>query len=135
MPSLNIFQIVERLTNLKQPINFNDEDEAKSYDVYMIDKALSMCEVLIPIVAKVVKMNLPKEVHAAYYLEVLPKRSFALNWIKADKDLTYEEKMYIANYYNCSFRKAEEYLKILTDDQIKDILKNYKYGVNKKINV
>lgn len=135
MPSLTLFEIVDRLTVLKQPINFEDDEEAKSYDPYMVDKALSMCEFLIPIVAKVVRMGLPKEAHATYYMEELPKRKIWLNWIKADKDLTREEKEYVSDYYNCSLRKAEMYIKMLTVEQLTDILKNYKYGVGKKINV
>lgn len=135
MAKLSLFNIIDRLTILKEPIDFRDDDEAKSYDVFMVDKALSMCEVLIPIVCDVVRMNLPKEAHAAYYMEVLPKRKIYINWIKADKDLSLEEREMISDYYNCSMKKADMYLGIMTKEQIASVLKNYKYGVGKKINV
>lgn len=135
MATLTLFEIIDRLTVLKQPINFDDEEEARSYDVYMVDKALSMCEVLVPIVSKAVELNLPKKAHMLYYMEMLPNRKLWIDWVKTDKDLSKQEREVIMDYYNCSMKKANEYLQILTKEQIESILKNYKYGVGNKIHV
>jgi hypothetical protein len=100
-----------------------------------IDNALSMCDMLVSTVAKVSLMNLPKRQHEAIYQSLLPHRQFFFDWTKKKKNVSSSDRSYIANYYQCSLRTADEYIKILSEDQLETILKMYKYGKQKMVSL
>jgi hypothetical protein len=135
MATSPMFEIIDCLTFKKQRIDFDDPEMEKAYDTYMIDNALSMCDMLIPIVNKVSMLNLPKKQHEALYQELLPQRRFYFDWVKRKKTTTHDDRVLVADYYNCSLQTADEYIELLTDDQLKSILKMYKYGEKSVIKV
>ena len=128
-----LFEFIDCLTYKKQRIDFDDDETEKEYSQVSIDNALSMCDLLVPIVSQVSMLNLPKHAHEAMYQAMLPQRRFHFEWTKKAKRITSEEYNIITDYYHCTIQQADEYVKILSDDEIDSILKMYTYGVNKKI--
>lgn len=130
-----LFEFIDCMTYKKQRINFEDAEIERAYEPYAIDNALSMCELLIPYVQLVSMLNLPKKQHEELYQELLPQRRFYFDWVKKPKKASKEERDIIADYYNCSFKKADEIVDILSKEELDSILKMYKYGVKKTISV
>ena len=115
--------------------NFNDE-EKKSFNIYIINKALSMNPSYLNIVNMVQKytnnMLEPKEVFNLYY-DLLPNKFRFYKWIKGTKDKNKEKYQILAEHFKCSSREIKDYIKLLDKKQINNILKLYKDGTSKKI--
>ena len=115
--------------------NFNDE-EKKSFNIYIINKALSMNPNYLNIVNMVQKytnnMLEPKEVFNLYY-NLLPNKFRFYKWIKGTKDKNKEKYQILAEHFKCSSREIKDYIKLLDKKQINKILKLYKDGTSKKI--
>ena len=114
--------------------NFNDE-EKKSFNIYIINKALSMNPSYLNIVNMVQKytnnMLEPKEVFNLYY-DLLPNKFRFYKWIKGTKDKNKEKYQILAEHFKCSSREIKDYIKLLDKKQINNILKLYKDGTPKK---
>ena len=115
--------------------NFNDE-EKKSFNIYIINKALSMNPSYLNIVNMVQKytnnMLEPKEVFNLYY-NLLPNKFRFYKWIKGTKDKNKEKYQILAEHFKCSSREIKDYIKLLDKKQINNILKLYKDGTSKKV--
>ena len=115
--------------------NFNDE-EKKSFNIYIINKALSMNPSYLNIVNMVQKytnnMLEPKEVFNLYY-NLLPNKFRFYKWIKGTKDKNKEKYQILAEHFKCSSRETKDYIKLLDKKQINNILKLYKDGTSKKV--
>ena len=115
--------------------NFNDE-EKKSFNIYIINKALSMNPNYLNIINMVQKytnnMLEPKEVFNLYY-DLLPNKFRFYKWIKGTKDKNKEKYQILAEHFKCSSREIKDYIKLLDKKQINNILKLYKDGTSKKI--
>ena len=115
--------------------NFNDE-EKKSFNIYIINKALSMNPSYLNIVNMVQKytnnMLEPKEVFNLYY-NLLPNKFRFYKWIKGTKDKNKEKYQILAEHFKCSSREIKDYIKLLDKKQINKILKLYKDGTSKKV--
>ena len=115
--------------------NFNDE-EKKSFNIYIINKALSMNPSYLNIVNMVQKytnnMLEPKEVFNLYY-DLLPNKFRFYKWIKGTKDKNKEKYQILAEHFKCSSREIRDYIKLLDKKQINKILKLYKDGTSKKV--
>lgn len=132
---MEIFDHLNNLTQTKKEPDFSSDEFKKEYKKYMINRFISMCEFFIPVVNEINKYDIPDEVHYNYYLNMLPQRKVFFNYIKKKKDLDEEEKKYIAHYFEVGKKEAENYINILDDDQIMEILNIYKYGRNKTVEV
>ena len=91
--------------------NFNDE-EKKSFNIYIINKALSMNPSYLNIVNMVQKytnnMLEPKEVFNLYY-DLLPNKFRFYKWIKGTKDKNKEKYQILAEHFKCSSRETRLY--------------------------
>ena len=130
-----LFEFIDCLTHKKQRIDFNDDETKKEYSQVAIDSALSMCDLLVPIVAQVSMLNLPKQAHEAMYQAMLPQRRFNFDWTKKPKRISSEEYRILADYYHYTIQQVDDCIKILSEDEIDSILKMYTYGTNKTISV
>ncbi len=72
---------------------------------------------------------LSDRMHYDFYYYGVPKKKRYSEWFKKDN---YENISMISKFYNVSFKKAEEFLEILTVDQIKQIEHSMVYGVIEK---
>jgi hypothetical protein len=133
---MNPFDHIKNLHTKKRTWdNFNDE-EKKSFNIYIINKALSMNPSYLNIVNMVQKytnnMLEPKEVFNLYY-DLLPNKFRFYKWIKGTKDKNKEKYQILAEHFKCSSREIKDYIKLLDKKQINKILKLYKDGTSKKV--
>ena len=135
---MNPFDHIKNLhTKKRRWDDFNDE-EKKSFNVFIINKGLSMNPDYLGIVNMVQNFTglnqviSPKEVFNIYF-NLLPNKFKFYKWIKGEKTKKDKEKAEcLAMYYKVSIREAYDYLKILDRKTINLIIKNYKNDTSRK---
>jgi hypothetical protein len=117
--------------------DFNDE-EKKSFNVFIINKTLSFNPNYLGIVNMVQNFTglnqilSQKEVFNLYF-SLLPTKFRFYKWIKGEKTKKDKEKAeYLAMHFKVSMREAYDYLKILNRKTINQIIKNYKNDTQTK---
>ena len=126
---MNPFDHIKNLhTKQRTWDDFNDE-EKKSFNIYIINKALSMNPNYLDIVNMVQRytnnMLNPKEVFNLYY-NLLPNKFRFYKWIKGTKDKNKEKYQILAQHFKCSSREAKDYMELLDKKEVNKILKLYK---------
>tara|TARA_Y100001963_G_scaffold78066_1_gene108184 strand:+ start:878 stop:1306 length:429 start_codon:yes stop_codon:yes gene_type:complete len=135
---MNPFEHVKNLhTKKRQWEDFNDE-EKKSFNVYIINKTLSFNPNYLNIVNMVQNYTglnqilSQKEVFNLYF-SLLPNNFRFYRWIKGEKTKKEKEKAeYLAVHFKISTREAYDYLKILDKKTVNKIVKNYKNDTQRK---
>ena len=135
---MNPFDHIKNLhTKKRRWEDFNDE-EKKSFNVFIINKALSMNPNYLNIVNMVQNFTglnqiiSPKEVFNIYF-NLLPNNFRFYKWIKGEKTKKDKEKAeYLATHFKVSTREAYDYLQILDRKTINSIIKNYKNDTQRK---
>jgi len=135
---MNPFDHIKNLHTKKRTWDdFNDE-EKKSFNVFIINKGLSMNPNYLGIVNMVQNYTglnqviSPKEVFNIYF-NLLPTKFRFYKWIKGTKTKKDKEKAeYLAMHFKVSTREAYDYLQILDKKTIKSITKNYKNESQRK---
>jgi len=122
---MTIFDWLKEITYNKSPWNSFTEEDRESFNPYMIHRFLSMNPDYVDFVNTVQTVPYTsKEKIYHIYLYTIPKRDMWLKYIKSTKTKRQEAMLkYIATYYECSLGEAEEYVDILRDNGIKNILK------------
>ena len=132
--ALRIFDILDALTINKIELDFDDDNVKKVYSQYMINTWLSMCEVLIDLANDMNSMqNLTDRQHFRMLFDILPQTKFYFKYVKRQKDITLEDKKYIADYFEIGMNEADSFIKLMSDEELNDILSKYRYGKNQKI--
>ena len=126
---MNPFDHIKNLhTKQRTWSDFNDE-EKKSFNIFIINKALSMNPNYLDIVNMVQRytnnMLNPKEVFNLYF-NLLPNKFRFYKWIKGTKDKNKEKYQILAQHFKCSSREAKDYMELLDKKEINRILKLYK---------
>ena len=135
---MNPFDHIKNLhTKKRRWKDFNDE-EKKSFNVYIINKALSMNPNYLGIVNMVQNFTglnqilSQKEVFNLYY-SLLPNKFRFYKWIKGEKTKKDKEKVeYLAIHFKVSTRESYDYLKILDKKSINQIIRNYESKSSRK---
>ena len=135
---MNPFEHVKNLhTKKRRWEDFNDE-EKKSFNVFIINKGLSMNPNYLEIVNMVQNFTglnqvlSQKEVFNIYF-KLLPNKFRFYKWIKGEKTKKDKEKLeYLAMHFKVSTREAYDYLRILDKKTINKIIKNYKNDTSRK---
>ena len=135
---MNPFDHIKNLhTKKRRWEDFNDE-EKKSFNVFIINKGLSMNPGYLGIVNMVQNFTglnqilSPKEVFNLYY-SLLPNKFRFYKWIKGEKTKKDKEKAeYLVIHFKVSTREAYDYLQILDRKTINSIIKNYKNESQRK---
>ena len=135
---MNPFDHIKNLhTKKRRWDDFNDE-EKKSFNVFIINKALSMNPNYLGIVNMVQNFTglnqilSQKEVFNIYF-NLLPTKFRFYKWIKEEKTKKDKEKAeYLATHFKVSIREAYDYLQILDKKTVKSIIKNYKNDTQRK---
>jgi hypothetical protein len=113
------------------------ESDQKSFSPYLINRWLSMSPQLIEIVDMFQHYTigpLSKEHVYKLYYDILPKGKFFTKYIKGKKSDKYNKELisFLAKHYQISKSESEEYIPLLSKDEISAICK--KYGkTNKEI--
>ena len=135
---MNPFDHIKNLhTKQRRWEDFNDE-EKKSFNVFIINKALSMNPNYLGIVNMVQNFTglnqilSQKEVFNLYF-SLLPNKFRFYKWIKGEKNKKDKEKLeHLAMHFKVSTREAYDYLRILDKKTINKIIKNYKNDTSRK---
>ena len=126
---MNPFDHIKNLhTKQRNWSDFNDE-EKKSFNIFIINKALSMNPNYLNIVNMVQRytnnMLNPKEVFNLYF-NLLPNKFRFYKWIKGTKDKNKEKYQILAQHFKCSSREVKDYIELLDKKEVNKILKLYK---------
>jgi hypothetical protein len=132
---IDIFYFLKAMTVDKKNIDFSNDEFEKKYDVYMINRFVSMVECYIPVVNELNKHEMSKCSHYNFLKNCLPQQKIYFKYIKKSKDLTIQEKKYIAHYYEIGLKEAELYINHLTKEEIEKIINVYKYGKNNFVEI
>ena len=121
---MKIFDWLNQITYDKQPWNSFTEEDKKSFEPYMIHRFLSMNPEYIEFVNLVQTFPYTdKEKIYNIYLYMIPRKKMFLKYIKSSTKKKQENLLkHIASYYECSLGEAEEYIDILRESGVKNIL-------------
>ena len=135
---MNPFDHIKNLhTKKRHWEDFNDE-EKKSFNIFIINKGLSMNPNYLGIVNMVQNFTglnqvLSQKEEFNIYFKLLPNKFRFYKWIKGQKTNKEKDKAeYLAMHFKVSTREAYDYLKILDKKTINKIIKNYKNDTSRK---
>jgi hypothetical protein len=124
---LKLFDHLNNLTVNKVEYDSDNDEQVKTYQPYMINRFISMSELYLPIVNQINKChNLPKEAHYTYFNTTLPKRRQYFKYVKKKVEISEEDRNLLCKYYKVGPRQVDEYINILTPEQIKIVVNKYK---------
>ena len=130
---------IDAMTIHKKDLDMSDSDISKNYSPYMINRWLSSVEVFIPYVNDINQHGhlMSKQSHYNFLKDVLPKQKVYIDYksVAIHKNLDVKEIRYVASYFQVGIKEAKLYINILTDKEVKDILKTFKYGMNKMVEI
>lgn len=121
-----LFDYLKAVTNPKVELDFSDPVVSKDYDIYMMNRWISMCETFLPVCSQINMYDLPKEAHYKYYKSLLPQRNIFFEYIKKEKDFTFEEKKILAKHFCANIRKIDEMIDMMDEKETKEILNIYR---------
>ena len=129
---MTIFDFLKEITSNKSKWESFTEEEKASFNPYMMHRLLSMNPEYIEFVNLVQTFPYSdKEKTYNIYLYMIPKSNMFFKYIKSSKKKKQESLLkHIANYFECSFGEAEEYIDILRESGVKSILTSL--GVEEK---
>ena len=105
------------------------ETEKKQWSNYMINRFLSMKMEWTDFVNEIQKLKLDPCMLYLVYSNVLPKGKQYLKYIKKKKQTNFNTEVVqkISEYFECSKSESEDYLKLLTKKQIRELVSKYGY--------
>ena len=127
MKKIGLFDHLNGLTVAKDDFDLNNDEQAKSYNNYMINRFVSMVDLYVPLVNEINRYDVPKDVHHAYYKAALPKRKLYFRYMKQKKEIDDKTRDLLCEYFQCAYGELEYHLQILTKAQIKKITDLYKH--------
>lgn len=124
------FDYVKSITFEKNDMmngTLNDELAEKQYEPFLTNRALSNYYDTIES-AHLMNINshIDKKLQYDYLLNTVRKRK---RWSSWSKKKTSQNLEFVSQYYGISMQKAEEYLEILTTEQLNEIKRILTYGI------
>lgn len=130
-----IFQHLSGIKEKKESWTSLSDMDKKSFSPFIINRWLSMNLDLLPIVNILQKYTIgflsARDVYKVY-LDFLPKKKTFDKYIKGSKSSKYNKDVleYLSKWYGVSQREVTDYLEILSNDDVINIL--MKYGLTEK---
>jgi len=127
---MQLWDWLNQITYEKKSWSSFTEDQQSSFNPYMIHSFVSMYNGYIDIANIAQKIPLTeKEKVYTIYKTLLPKKKMYLKYVKNQNQKNYKELAeYISDYFEVSLGEADEYIYILQEYGVRDIL--WKMGVN-----
>ena len=132
---MTIIDWINQVLVHKKPWDSFSESDKKTFNAFIINRWLSMDIEFVEILNYFQKYSIgtlePKETYKLY-CDVLPKGKRFNKYIKGKKSKKYNKELVnmLVNHYETSKLQVEEYIELLSKDEIISILKVY--GVDKK---
>jgi len=132
---MTIFDWINQMLVTKKHWNDFTEDEQKKFNPFIINRWLSMDKDFLEIVNVFQKYAIgtlePREVYR-WYCDILPKGKRFNKYIKGKNDKKYDKELVdiISNHFEYSKLQTKEYLGLIDEEELKEILE--KYGIEKK---
>lgn len=123
---MNLFDYLKAVTDPKQDLDFSNPEVSQGYDSFMMNRWISMCETFLPVCAQINMFEIPKESHYKYFKTLLPQRKIFFEYIKKEKDITWEEKKIIAYHFCANIRKIDDMVSLMSEKELKSILDIYR---------
>jgi hypothetical protein len=134
---LKPYDYFKALTVDKNELDFHDEEVKKDYTPFIMNRYFSMIDVFLPMVSEINRYDIPKEAHYQFYMSLIPKRKQYFNYVKKEVDEKEQQTIrLVATYFQCGIDEAKYYItKILSKEELQEIVNIYKNGQNKMIEV
>ena len=131
MKSRGLFDHLNQVTQIQNKNYWKNltESDKKTWSNYMINRFLSMKMEWTDFVNEIQKLNLkPKQLYLVYS-NVLPKGKQYLKYIKKKKQTIYNTQVIqkVSEYFEISQSESEDYLKLLSKEQIRELVSKYGY--------
>ena len=132
---MTIFDWMNQILVHKKPWDSFNESDQKSFNIFIINRWLSMDKDFIEFVNIFQQYAIgtlePREVYK-WYCDVLPKGKRFNKYIKGKKSKKYDKELMdiLIKYFKCSKLHIEEYLEFLSKQDLEIIL--MKYGIETK---
>jgi len=131
--ALTIFDILNEICLHKSDLDFDDPEISKAYDIYMINRYISMIEILVRIVDAVNMSGIDKRDHYNFLRAIVPKNNYRFSYIKKTVDKELEEDLRnICRFFEVGMRDARHYAELLKPKQLEELRKIYRYGKHGK---
>ena len=127
---MTIFNWINEILVSKKHWNDFTEDEQKKFRPFIINRWLSMDKEFIEIVNYFQKYAIgtlePREVYK-WYCDILPRGKRFNKYIKGKRDKKYDKELVdiITNHFECSKLQTQEYLGLISKEELKEILEKY----------
>jgi hypothetical protein len=127
---MDVFDFLKSINNTKQHLYEKDPDVDKIYVPYVINKAFSyFLDTALHSNFINSMPHLSKRMQYDYYFYTVKKANRFKKWPKLEN---VEDVEVIKTFYDCSEKKAREYLQILSKDQIESLRQQLNTGGNIK---
>lgn len=125
---MNVFDFLNSINYTKKNILEEDILLEKQYVPFIVNKYLSYFPDTLMHSNKMNHFSfLSKKDQYEYFINSIRKRKRYSKWKKKDENLSKEINIKnIMEYYDCSYKKAEEYLNLLSLDQIRSLTSIFK---------
>ena len=129
---MTIFDWLKEITLKKTPWGNFSEKDRESFNVFMINRYLSMSQDYIELVNLVQKIPLTeKQKFYTIYCQMIPKKNVFLKYTKSNTKTKPKEIVeYVANYFECSLGEADHYIGIIREPGVRNIL--WEMGIDQK---
>ena len=103
-----------------------NEDEQKTYNKFIINRALGFNNNMLDIVNRLQGYDVTPKESFKYYQSMTGDKFRFNKWIKGNKEKSFNPELLlkIAGYLECSKKQASEYLNILSKKETKSLLKH-----------
>ena len=123
--SFSIFDFVKSIIDTKQPWDTFHQEHRKQFNPYMVHRFLSMNPKYLDIVNYVQGLNIQdsKKLYEVYCFMIPQSKNTYSTYIKSNtKKASPEVTQYVAEYFECSLKEAEEYINLTDTKWLENIL-------------
>lgn len=134
--TLTLFDHLNHVQSVQDPNYFSSlsEGDKKTWNNWMINRFLSMVPEYIEVINEIqhLSTSIPNDEYYRLLISVIPKKKTYAKFIKQINTDKYSKSvmMFLAKHFECSTREVNDYLTILTENDVKSIY--YKYGYEEK---
>lgn len=133
MAAMKLFDYLNCIMWTKQDLDFTDPEIEKGYDIFIINRFLSMIELYVLAINMINTTPMPsKKYHYDWLRSILPKAHHKISYMKKSKPEGEEVITAIAKFYEVGKKEADIYTRLLPKAEIEKIIDMFKDGKDGK---